>query len=387
MSLVGTALGVLLLLVGLFYIASFRRAEVLVPAVQNLSSPNKDGPNLSIASPPGEQIAATAPSTEQATSRKINLEIELGTLAKRFSRVLKGEGLRRSPRLIREEVFGLREGRLMALAYPDQIERLAIGMSEDPSRTEGDRFFGMLLLGYLAQQGRPESANSLFRLANAADKNTSDRAIYALWPSDLDGRYKNLYMQKSALGYEDAFEPLSFFADSSTLTHVKSLLALPDESTPTSFSTKFFSRNTLQKYEILMSPDSQAKLADLIVRGESEDADWALEVSKRRPFPNLPALLRQALDLALRGAKDAYARIDSGPPLPGQVRPSFDELYRSRAEYAGQHSCYDEILITLLTQKPELLTDSDRARLRTFGYGCDPKARLEELLSAESRGH
>jgi hypothetical protein len=212
---------------------------------------------------------------------------------------------------------------------------------------------------------------------------TSDRAIFALWPADTDGRFKDLYLRKSAMGNVDVFKPLAMYADPTTLAHVNKLLALPDEATPESFSTKFCSRETLQKYEILLSPTVEAQLAEFILRGESEDAEWALQVSVRRPFPNLPQLLRQSLDLALRRAKEAYTRIEYGPSLPGKVRPTFDELYRTKAENDGAHSCYDDVLVTLLNLNPQLLTDSDRARLRTFGYGCEPKERLIELLSSD----
>jgi hypothetical protein len=295
----------------------------------------------------------------------------------------------RVTRFLRETQFGLREARLLAGAYPDLMEKLASEIAGDATRDPMERFCMLYELGYLAQAGRAGAVETLVRVANAGDPVTASRAILTLYPADLQGAQRALYMRRAGEGDEIAFDALSFFPDSATQAYIRSLLEKPQDGTPESFVIHLAAQELTGKYQLLTSPDWQIKLGETILKSEnSKDVLWALSAARYKNFPNLTELLRQSLDQSMKQIEDQYARIPPGPPTAGGQPPTFEQMYTSESKIPvsriGGH--YDDLLVAQL-ELGGRLTEIERARLRSFGYGCDPKARLQELIDQEQSPH
>lgn len=286
-------------------------------------------------------------------------------------------------RFVREEALSLREGRLIALVYPEIMERIMLQVAEDASRPPFERYYALYMLGYLVEAGRPAAKAALFQLANAQDPVTAFRAIDVLYPYDRACEFRDLYMRRSSDGVQAGFTPLSFVADSSTSAFMQYLSSRPQDGSTTAFDIHFLAAENLGRYQTLMSPDWQVKLGNLLVKGEPvDDVSWALEAARRNSFQNLTDVLRQRLDICTNQMKsfdqdyrDKYNRSIT----PGS---DFESLFQTKGQLESMPLYFDDMLL-MQHELGGKLTDMERGRLRTFGYGCDPKERLKELLGAD----
>src|ERR1043166_5727007 len=282
-----------------------------------------------------------------------------------------------------EEALGLREGRLIALVYPKLMERLASKVALDPARPEFERYYMMFILKYLTEAGNSRAASSLVKLADDQDLRTADRALFSLSPADRSCAYRDLYIKKCCEGRDGGFDGMAFSADPESVSLMNDLINRPLDSSSTALHLNLLAKDAMAKYRILASPDWQLKLADFILQEKDYPSmNWAIEAARRNSFRNLTDLLRQRLDLSFAQMESQNPSLGDGRRFstPDDAKNRFQEQYINQGSIDGLPIYYDNALITQL-ELGGRLTELEMARLRTFGYGCDPKQRLEELLA------
>src|SRR5262245_16503148 len=109
------------------------------------------------------------------------------------------------------------EGRLLALAFPQETEQAAFEIAFDPNRTMLDRDLGVRLLGFLAISGRASSKQALARLAADGNGIIRELAVDELYPSDLGDAYRPVFVEQCYAGNRAAFRAMSLLADPSTV--------------------------------------------------------------------------------------------------------------------------------------------------------------------------
>lgn len=286
-------------------------------------------------------------------------------------------------RFLREEDWQLREGRLIARVFPDLLERIMIRAVNDPAMDGAQKYYAMFLLGYLVEEGRPKAAEALKQVASSSDEVLYVRALDVMAEADHTSQFRQFFMQRSSQGISEAIQPLAYLGDAGTNSFLKSMASTESDGTRKTFRLQFRAKEALSKNEILESPDWQMKLADTILKGEYyHEVSWAIEAARRNDFPHLTDLLRQRLDITIDQMSTLYSKLQKMSSIPPEQQTSFGDAYRSQPLLGNMPSYLDDALVTQLELGGKL-TDLERARLRTFGYGCDPKERLRELLGAD----
>lgn len=284
-------------------------------------------------------------------------------------------------RFKREEVWRLREGRLIALLYPEMLERIMVKLALDPNSDGGVRYFAMYMLGYLTETGHEKARDAMLQLIKDHDHDTAYRALDVLASADRTAQFRDIYIQSASEGNSAGIAQLSYSGDSQTSAFLKSIVGKPLDGTTNAYEVQASARRALEKVETLQSPDWQIRLADIVLKQTPYlDVSWALEAARRNSFENFPDLLRQSLDIQDQRMKDLYDAVQSKSALPETQRISFETVFASQASLNAMPKYFDDELVTQL-QVGGPLTNLERGRLRTFGYGCDPKERLQELVS------
>jgi len=276
----------------------------------------------------------------------------------------------------------LREARLMARVYPDGVKRFAIPIVADPMRPILEWHYARYLSGELAAQGDREAEGELLRLAHLRHGRMSESALCTLAYVDAGGVHRGLYSERAREGQLGAIRVLGSWGDPATIDLMKGLIAAnPAPEAPQS-SIRLAAQDTLRKVETLLSPDADARIAALIETPSPENdawTPWALHVAKIRKIPDLAEILRKRLDAAYRDAR----RLEERMAVRGGFLPSFlDENMVTGYDYVTDNY-FDDILV-LQSEIGGPLTDLEKARLRHFGYACDPRERLAELLAEEA---
>jgi len=153
------------------------------------------------------------------------------------------------------------------------------------------------------------------------------------------------------------------------------------ESGPQDYSRER-AETVLRRLEILRRPDSDKILTEILLRDpktgseereEEEERRWALHAAQFRRL-DLRSALRQRLNRDLDRTMETVA----GWPAHSS-NPTFEEHYRSYPHL--QPRDWDECLIAYV-ECGGVPNSLERKRLAEFGYLCDPKTRLAELLAA-----
>ncbi len=287
-----------------------------------------------------------------------------------------------------EEGLGLREGRLLALAYPEQVIPLATALAADPNRDKWDRIFAVRLLGYLAHEGHAGAMSALIQLANQFSdvgsltdekEYVANQIIGQIADADRDGRQYAFFTQKCAEGFGTAFYALSSKPNPANLALMNSLLAKNEAEEDVSRTHRAATRVS-EKYSLLNSAGADAWLEECLANLHStqfDRTDWALAAARERKMASLPGLLRQRLDQSLAEARDLNARrrtIGLSPSEP------FEELVANNGEVDGLGDRFYDDLLLVLAEMGGKLNDLEWRRLRTFGYFVDYSERLDEVL-------
>lgn len=375
-------------ILGIFFYKShgLRHREDSPPRMQGASREkrNDTGPKVEVPSHSGGPLFPTI-SARNGRPRLEEGFLEQEVIPKLLARAsLPHRGLPMSlTRFQREEDWQLREGRLIAYAFPELLERLMTHAVVDPTMDGAQKYYAMFLLGYLAEQGRVKATEVLKQVASESDEIISARAVNIMAQADHGCQYKDFYMQRCSEKVAEAVKPLTFLGDAGTTSFLMGIASIHSDGSPRSFAVQYRATKALEKTEILASPDWQLKLGEIILKEEMpREIAWAIEAARRNSLPQLAELLRQRLDNAMGEVSLFYSAVQEKSGLPPEKRVPFEEIYRSQPAFGTLPFYLDDALVTQFELGGKL-TDLERARLRTFGYGCDPKERLRELLGAD----
>jgi len=339
--------------------------------------PRPDKTERPITSP--SYVAAKSVPHESSTSSVSSPKADLSDRRKIFALLLsrhrqanhRGEWL---TLFHRESFFHLREGRLLAAAFPEDVWALASPIAEDPQADRKDRAYSFYLLGLLAKQGNVQADAVLFRLASVPDTETADEALRNLFPSDRDGRHIPLYWARCKDWCFEAFEAVSRHGNTSSDPLLREISASTPGGVYPESSIHLLAEETLQRISLLSSPNWEEKLTKVLLdtKGDSATwAEWALAVATQKSMPNLLEVLRKRLDT---GHLERERRIRKGLEDNFVTAPS-------SASLTGD-GYFDEVLVVYWSLGGAL-KDSESRRLHTFGYACNPKERLAELLAEQ----
>jgi hypothetical protein len=150
----------------------------------------------------------------------------------------------------------------------------------------------------------------------------------------------------------------------------------------------------IQRLEILMSPNAAASILAILRNPDHPhpgEEFWALRVAKICRFEGLKDALRERLDYWQAQLKKSEDRVEilrrkwlegDAPREPFPLAPLAQRFVSgSLSEIAD--FVFDDVLV-LQSEIGGPLTDLEKARLRHFGYACDPRERLAELLAEEA---
>jgi hypothetical protein len=138
-------------------------------------------------------------------------------------------------------------------------------------------------------------------------------------------------------------------------------------------------QKVLKRMDILASAQWESELGTILAESTAPDMTsqwWALEICKTRGSKVLMETLRNRLDRGFLAARKAWEEKGTAEAT------SFEKSFVGSAEISrtSQDPGFDDVLVAY-SESHGQLNDFEKARLRTFGYACDPKQRLEELLS------
>ena len=194
----------------------------------------------------------------------------------------------------------------------------------------------------LAAVGYPGAASALVRACREAD----DPRLYpqALLYSDLHSRHTDLLKRWAAEGVGESWEVLTYLEECVYLLHIKDV-------------PSYGARIALQRAEAFRRGGWEEFARRAILSGEGQWAgqhfEWALRVARERGAPWLEAAIRE--------------RLAADHPQGRAIQaPMGDEVF-------------DLGLLTLAEIGAEL-SAPERAYLRHYGFGCDPRLRLAEVL-------
>ena len=282
----------------------------------------------------------------------------------------------------RDEHYGFREGRLLALAYPAPTLEFASACAQDASRSVEERGYSCFLLGVLARNGDARASKLLATLAGSEDSAVGRMALSRLGEADQDGAYRALYLERCRVGWREGYRAVSRWPDQATAVVMKEIAASNPGLEYHESSKRRMAEGVLEKVELLASPDFNKDVLD-ILRGtstsRSEWFSWALEVSVLRNVPDLAAAIRVRLDSALRGVETSS---ESAGPRSGSSDSGAgirNAIVSDANLFTNHDSQYDDLLVVQHMIGGDL-REVELLRLRTFGYACDPEKRVKELL-------
>jgi hypothetical protein len=275
-------------------------------------------------------------------------------------------------RFLIEQGLYYREARLCALAFPEVVERVSSAVALDPSASPVERGFAAWTLSIVSTTAHPgRVAATLQSLTRDSEPLVRDVALGGLALADKNGQLKSLYWEACRKGSLTGFSVVSQWLDPGTISEMKAILAQQPTNTD--------AQKVLKRMDILASPQWESELGSILDESREPDMTsqwWALEVCKARDSKVLREVLRNRLDRGLQAAKRAW---EVKRPANGA---SFEQAFATSPEISKttQDSGFDDLLVGF-SEAHGQLNDLEKARLRTFGYGCDPKQRLEELLA------
>lgn len=336
---------------------------------QSAASRAKEGP------PTGS--GTSSPRLEELGGDKV-VEILKRLTAEYALRAAASSGEKRS-RFGREVYFRLREGRLLALAYPSSVREHALQISRDPTKGYHDRQYACFVLLVLAENGDKAAEAELYRLAASGDMAEANLAFSKLASIDSSGSYRTLYWQKCREGSLEALRCVARWGDPGTVDLMNRVIsANPGPEYPGS-GLRLQAQENLQKLAVIMAPEGDSKILAILETPSHQQwlwAPWALEMARTRNLQGLAESLRKRLDVSENEARVFHARRGEAGDLP-----PFETEFVSNEDPSSFRDRYldDVLVVQALIAGP--LTGLEKSRLRTFGYACDPKQRLAEVLA------
>jgi len=267
-----------------------------------------------------------------------------------------------------------REGRLLALAYPSEMEKLLIPRSRDTSLDSWERFGCVALLGVLAEAGMKESRAILCEIAAGSGPSLPDLAVDMLYRTDRQGEFLTLYLSKCREEGSAGFDAVSCYVDATTIRKLELIVATAQGEFDGELRGE--AQQALDKIHTLNSGDS-VRVLEATLDGSKDARDWlpwALIMGKRNNLPGYLDCLRRRLD-----------RTETtllGPQAEEVAKVGVKQLEEfARGSSSGIVDRFFDQALVAFAEAGGTLTEPERSRLNTAGYLCDPKKRLEELLS------
>lgn len=288
-----------------------------------------------------------------------------------------------SGRFVDEAATHFREGRLLTLAYPEYMEGLLISRAKDPTLDSESRAYCAALLGLLSKAGRKDAREALIELVKGSDKRVSQAALSELSKTDLKGQYLDLYLGKCRENELVAFEAVPFWIDASVIREMEIIVAKSPGNSYPQCEIRGNAEEALAKIRMLQAPDCDQKL-EAILDGSSTKKDWFPWAVKAAAMRSLTGTLG-----ALGRHLDRVEKSHENPASEEQraLAERLKEIGADRANALAQgrspgpyHLNYDDALVAYSELGGEL-NEIQKRRLYIFGYACNPKQRLEELLS------
>jgi len=273
--------------------------------------------------------------------------------------------------LIEQSLF-YREARLCALAFPQVMERVSSAVALDPSASPVERGFAAWTLSIVATTDHPGGVGAILQfLTRDSEPLVRDVALGGLALSDKNGQLKSLYWEACRKGSLTGFSLVSQWLDSGTISEMKAILAQQPTNTD--------AQKVLKRMDILASAQWESELGMILAESTAPDMTsqwWALEICKTRGSKVLMETLRDRLDRGLQAARKTW---EEKRPAGGA---SFEQAFATSTDISKttDDPGFDDLLVAF-SEAHGQLTDLEKARLRTFGYACDPRKRLEELLT------
>jgi len=140
----------------------------------------------------------------------------------------------------------------------------------------------------------------------------------------------------------------------------------------------------LAKTRLVSSAVGQTEILRIIEEyaRDSPSTGWALRAAELNALDGTLPAMRKRLDADEAKARghldDIRIRALGSLELPEAVR----ELVTSTTLVQREDEFYDDVLVAF-ARMGGILTPFEQQRLRTFGYACDPKERLAELVSGK----
>ncbi|HXG59927.1 MAG TPA: hypothetical protein VNO22_01010 [Planctomycetota bacterium] len=288
---------------------------------------------------------------------------------------------------------GRRESRLLAAVYPEEVLRFALNTVRDTSLERHRRRYGIVLLGYLARQGCKEAEEELVRIASLPNKEEGEQALALLAAADPQGVHRTLYWKKCQDRWLSALDAVTSWPDPFSLATLKGVQAELQTIEAAPSDLVFSVKHRIKLLEILLSPNAEAAVLAILRNPNHPDVRdelWALRVAEIRRFEGLKDALRERLDywqMQLQKSENAMEIFrrkwleGDAPQDPFPVAPLVQRFVSGSLSEISDFT-FDAILVLQL-EIGGPLTDLEKARLRHFGYACDPRERLAELLAEE----
>lgn len=278
-------------------------------------------------------------------------------------------------RFLIERDMHYREWRLLAQGYPAAAERVAEDLIRN--RTSSREWHAAsAMLSELARRGGRRAEQLLLRTAvsPALGAAESQVPLHFLSAADPDRLYQETYRKQWSFGHLWACGLLDYLVDPMAVELLRKISTNPAE-------PDYLRRDVdkaLARLRILEGAGLKERLTAILEQTPArehreeesrrqEECRWALEIAKARRL-DLRDALRRRLNRNLAAAEGESGDVES-----------FAKDYRVNVHVFPRD--WDNVLVTYveLGGTPNAL---ERDRLREFGYLCDPKERLDELLRA-----
>jgi hypothetical protein len=302
----------------------------------------------------------------------------LPKLLNRFVQEYRSAGGAGRSRFASEEGNLLVEARLLARINPKALLDAIAKIAEDSTASPLLRNYTLSVLGILMEEGERRAAEPLRRLCEDRDSGVAGLALEILAQRDIECLYRDLYSRKAAEGEYAAMAALTLHPNDGS----RSLLAALSRKWTDSRAAG--AKLALRQTDMLMANDWPTSIGRIISqpgRGELEDTTWALAVARNRAPQDLSRWARNRIDRTLAKARQMRQEVAVDAGQRGIELSAFDRDLRSAGSIPEiQDPFFDDVLVALYRIGGEL-SESERARLRTFGYVGDPAQRLKELDS------
>jgi hypothetical protein len=347
----------------------FSRREIVV-------HPDKPAPEATVHSK-----SAETPRDPASLSQREKVRIPQAVMPERVFRAIldkhrNASGGRPKPgpgyitRFMLEARYGFRECRLFALTHPEEAESLARKTALEPGANADDIAASLYVLRILAQAGRPAALQTLHDIASSEVSDRGRLALAELGQADRDGAYRALYWKRCEEGVLEGYEAASNWPDPTTIKVMERITVFAAGKPDPWPDCAWMAKETIAKVQILINPASDGLEKLLKDPKDNLSTSWAIRAGRFSKYPKLEEILRARLDAGLEEGKQSgsweLTHVTDGH-LGSISDHDFDEVLVAFSELGGK------------------LSDWESQRLRHFGYACDPKQRLNELVGPVQR--